>query len=40
MLNAKEIEKEGLIVLDNAMGKFAQVGYDLSIKSVSSLLPI
>ena len=37
MLNAKEIEKEGLIVLDNAMGKFAQVGYDLSIKSVSSL---
>ena len=37
MLNAKEIEKEGLIVLDNAKGKFAQVGYDLSIKSVSSL---
>ena len=37
MLNAKEIEKEGLIILDNAMGKFAQVGYDLSIKSVSSL---
>ena len=37
MLNAKEIEKEGLIVLDNAMGKFAQVGYDLSIKSVSEL---
>ncbi len=37
MLNAKEIEKEGLIVLDNAMGKFAQVGYDLSIKSISKL---
>jgi len=37
MLNAKEIEKEGLIVLDNAKGKFAQVGYDLSIKSVSGL---
>ena len=37
MLNAKEIEKENLIVLDNAMGKFAQVGYDLSIKSISKL---
>ena len=37
MLNAKEIKKEGLIVLDNAMGKFAQVGYDLSIKSISKL---
>ena len=37
MLNAKEIEKEGLIVLDNAQGKFAQVGYDLSIKYISSL---
>ena len=37
MLNAKEIEKEGLIVLDNAKGKFAQVGYDLSIKSISKL---
>jgi deoxycytidine triphosphate deaminase len=37
MLNAKEIEKEGLIVLRNAKGKFAQVGYDLSIRSISSL---
>ena len=37
MLNAKEIEKEDLIVLDNAQGKFAQVGYDLSIKSISKL---
>tara|TARA_R110000787_G_scaffold278798_2_gene388676 strand:- start:1532 stop:2014 length:483 start_codon:yes stop_codon:yes gene_type:complete len=37
MLNAREIEKENLIVLDNAKGKFAQVGYDLSIKSVSKL---
>ena len=37
MLNAKEIEKEGLIVLDNAKGKFAQVGYDLSVKSISKL---
>ena len=37
MLNAKEIEEEGLIVLDNAKGKFAQVGYDLSIKSIKKL---
>ena len=37
MLNAREIEKENLIVLDNAKGKFAQVGYDLSIKSISKL---
>jgi len=37
MLNAKEIEKENLIVLDNAKGKFAQVGYDLSVKSISKL---
>tara|TARA_R110001583_G_scaffold13766_1_gene58656 strand:- start:33250 stop:33741 length:492 start_codon:yes stop_codon:yes gene_type:complete len=37
MLNAKEIKKEHLIVLDNAKGKFAQVGYDLSIKSISKL---
>tara|TARA_Y100001972_G_scaffold18773_1_gene21460 strand:+ start:13733 stop:14215 length:483 start_codon:yes stop_codon:yes gene_type:complete len=37
MLNAKEIKEEGLIVLDNAKGKFAQVGYDLSIKSISKL---
>ena len=38
MLNAKEIELEKLIVLDNAKGKFAQVGYDLSIKSISKLV--
>ena len=37
MLNAREIEDEGLIVLDNAKGKFAQVGYDLSVKSISKL---
>ena len=37
MLNAKEIEEEGLLVLDNAKGKFAQVGYDLSVKSISKL---
>ena len=34
MLNAKEILKEGLIVLDNAKGKPAQVGYDLSVQSI------
>ena len=38
MLNAKEILEEGLIILDNAKGKFAQVGYDLSIKSISKLV--
>ena len=37
MLNAKEILEEGLIVLDNAKGKPAQVGYDLSVKSISKL---
>jgi len=37
MLNAKEILEENLIILDNAKGKPAQVGYDLSIKSVSKL---
>ena len=37
MLNANEIKEEGLIVLDNAKGKFAQVGYDLSIKSIKKL---
>ena len=34
MLNAKEILEEGLIVLDNAKGKPAQVGYDLSAKEI------
>ena len=37
MLNAKEILEEGLIILDEAQGKPAQVGYDLSIKSISKL---
>ena len=37
MLNAKEILEENLIVLDDAKGKPAQVGYDLSIKSISKL---
>ena len=37
MLNAKEIQEENLLVLDNAKGKPAQVGYDLSIKSIKRL---
>ena len=37
MLNAKEILEERLIVLDNAKGKPAQVGYDLSVKSIKKL---
>ena len=37
MLNAREILEENLIVLDNAKGKPAQVGYDLSVKSISKL---
>ena len=34
MLNAQQIIEEGLLKLDNTKGKPAQVGYDLSIKSV------
>ena len=37
MLNAKEILEENLIVLDNAKGKPAQVGYDLSVKWIKRL---
>jgi len=37
ILNAKEIIEEGLIILENAKGKPAQVGYDLSLKEVYSL---
>ena len=37
MLNAKEILEEGLIVLDNAKGKPAQVGYDLSAKEIKRI---
>jgi len=37
MLNAKEILEEGLIVLDKSHGAPAQVGYDLSVKSISKL---
>ena len=34
MLNVKQILEEGLLVLDNAKGKPAQVGYDLSVKVI------
>ena len=37
MLNAKQIIEEGLLKLDNTKGKPAQVGYDLSIKSVQMI---
>lgn len=37
ILNAIELMGEGLIVLDNAKGKPAQVGYDLSLKEVYAL---
>lgn len=37
ILNAIELMAEELIVLDNAKGKPAQVGYDLSLKEVHAL---
>ena len=37
MLNAKEIIEEDLLVLENAKGKPAQVGYDLSVKAIMRL---
>tara|TARA_A100001015_G_scaffold319920_1_gene444506 strand:- start:2537 stop:3028 length:492 start_codon:yes stop_codon:yes gene_type:complete len=37
MLNAKEIYEENLIVLDNAKGAPAQVGYDLSVQWIKRL---
>lgn len=35
ILNAEQIMEQGLITIDNAYGKPAQVGYDLSIKEVN-----
>jgi len=35
MLNSKQIIQEGLLKLDNTKGKPAQVGYDLSVKSIN-----
>jgi deoxycytidine triphosphate deaminase len=37
MLNAKQIIDEGLLLLENAKGKPAQVGYDLSLKAVQKI---
>jgi deoxycytidine triphosphate deaminase len=37
MLNAKQILEEGLLQLETAQGKPAQVGYDLSLKAVSKI---
>lgn len=37
MLNSNQILEENLIKLDNAKGKPAQVGYDLSIKQVNKV---
>jgi len=37
MLNAKQIIDEGLLLLENTQGKPAQVGYDLSLKSVQKI---
>ncbi len=34
MLNAQQIIEEGLLKLENSKGKAAQIGYDLSLKSV------
>jgi deoxycytidine triphosphate deaminase len=37
MLNAKQIVDEGLLLLNESKGKPAQVGYDLSLKSVQKI---
>ena len=37
MLNAKQILDEGLLRLEHAQGKPAQVGYDLTLKQVNSI---
>jgi len=37
MLNVKQIIEEGLLKLENAKGKPAQVGYDLSLKAVNKV---
>ena len=37
MLNAKQILDEGLLMLEHAKGKPAQVGYDLSLKAVQKV---
>jgi dUTP pyrophosphatase len=37
MLNVKQIVDEGLLLLEHAQGKPAQVGYDLSLKAVQKI---
>jgi deoxycytidine triphosphate deaminase len=37
MLNAKQIVDEGLLLLENAKGKPAQVGYDITLKAVQKI---
>jgi deoxycytidine triphosphate deaminase len=37
MLNAKQIADEGLLLLENAKGKPAQVGYDITLKAVNKI---
>jgi deoxycytidine triphosphate deaminase len=37
MLNAKQIVDEGLLLLENAKGKPAQVGYDITLKTVNKI---
>jgi dUTP pyrophosphatase len=37
MLNAKQILDEGLLLLEDAKGKPAQVGYDLTLKAVNKI---
>lgn len=37
MLNAQQILEEGLLKLDNAKGKPAQVGYDVTLKAVNQI---
>jgi deoxycytidine triphosphate deaminase len=37
MLNAKQIVDEGLLLLEHAQGKPAQVGYDITLKAVNKI---
>ena len=37
MLNAKQIVDEGLLLLEHAQGKPAQVGYDITLKEVNKI---
>ena len=37
MLNAKQIIDEGLLLLEHAQGKPAQVGYDITLKDVNKI---